>query len=86
MTPRMSGKEQKTSYAALTEQVVREAAEPIPFVEIMRRVHQLRRIETQSPEGTIRSAVGQCYLIANTGDGRYWWYPRLLRSCLKRWD
>jgi hypothetical protein len=76
----MSEKEQKTSYAALTEQVVREAAEPIPFVEIMRRVHQLRRIETRSPEGTIRTAVGQCYLIANTGDGRYWWYPRLLKG------
>jgi hypothetical protein len=57
----MSGKEQKTSYAALTLQVVREAVEPIPFVEIMRRVHRLRRIETRSPEGTIRSAIGQCY-------------------------
>jgi len=76
----MSGKEQKTSYAALTERVVRESAEPIPFVEIMRRVHHLRRIETRSPESTIRSAIGQCYLIANTGDGRYWWYPRLLKG------
>lgn len=76
----MSGKEQKTSYAALTAQVVREAAEPIPVVEILRRVHRLRRIETRSPEGTIRNAIGQCYLIANTGDGRYWWYPRLLKG------
>lgn len=80
----MSGKEKKTSYATLTEQVVRQAAEPIPFVEIMRRVHHLRSIETRSPENTIRSAIGQCYLIANTGDGRYWWHPRLLKGSRAR--
>ncbi len=76
----MPGKQRQASYAALTQQVVNEAAEPIPFVEIMRRVNHLRRIETRSPEGTIRNAIGQCYLIANTGDGRYWWYPRLLKG------
>jgi Plasmid pRiA4b ORF-3-like protein len=76
----ITGKEQRASYAALTQKVVREAEEPIPFAEIMRRVNRMRRIETRSPEGTIRNAIGQCYLIANTGNGRYGWYPRLLKS------
>lgn len=71
-------KERKASYASLTVQVVRESAEPIPVAEIMHRVHRLRPIETRSPEATIRSAIGGCYLIANTGEGKYWWYPRLL--------
>jgi hypothetical protein len=80
----MSGKEQPASYAALVKQVVEEAAEPLPVAEIMRRVERLRRIETRSPESTIRSAITQCYLIVNTGDGRYGWYPRLLKdSCVR---
>lgn len=74
----MSIKEQKESYAALVKQVVRHSPEPLPIAEIMRRVDSVRRIETRSPQSTIRNAVAQCYLIANTGDGRYGWYPRLL--------
>src|SRR5262245_38722379 len=47
----------------------------------MRRVHRLRPIEAlSSPERVIRNAISQCRLVANTGDGRYWWYPQLLRG------
>ncbi len=73
-------KQPSQSYTALTQQVVREAEEPIPVAEITRRVHSLRPIESPSPERLIRHAVSQSRLIANTGDGRYWWYPRLLRG------
>lgn len=74
-------KKQSQSYTALTQQVVREAEEPIPVAEITRRVHRLRPIEAQpSPERVIRNAISQCRLVANTGDGKYWWYPRLLKG------
>jgi hypothetical protein len=43
--------------------------------EILRRVDQIRPIETRSPVNTIRSALAQCYLIANDGEGRYGWFP-----------
>jgi hypothetical protein len=47
----------------------------------MRRVHRLRPIESRSlPERVIRSAISQCRLVANTGDGKYWWYPRFLKG------
>jgi hypothetical protein len=73
-------KQSSQTYTALTHQVVREAREPIPVAEIMRRVHNLRPIESQAPERLIRHAVSQARLIANTGDGRYWWYPRMLKG------
>ena len=73
-------KQPTQSYTSLVQQVVREAQEPIPVAEIMRRVHSLRPIESQSPERLIRNAVSQSRLVANTGDGRYWWYPRLLKG------
>jgi len=73
-------KQPSQSYAALAQQVVREAEEPIPVAEITRRVHRLRPIEARSPEGAIRNAISQCRLVANMGDGRYWWYPRLLKG------
>src|SRR5215813_9342449 len=73
-------KQPTQSYTSLVQQVVREAQEPIPVAEIMRRVHSLRPVESQSPERLIRNAVSQSRLVANTGDGRYWWYPRLLKG------
>src|SRR5262245_57552277 len=73
-------KQPTQSYTSLVQQVVREAQEPIPVAEIMRRVHSLRPIESQSPERLIRNAVSQSRLVATTGDGRYWWYPRLLKG------
>ena len=73
-------KQPTQSYTSLVQQVVREAQEPIPVAEIMRRVHSLRPIESQSPERLIRNAVSQSRLVANIGDGRYWWYPRLLKG------
>ncbi len=76
----MSGKPNKSSYAALVRQVVHEAPEPLSVVEILRRVDRKRRVDTRSPENTIRSAIAQCYLIVNTGDRRYGWYPRLLKG------
>ncbi len=74
-------KQSSQSYTALTQQVVREAEEPITVAEIMCRVNCLRPIESRSsPERVIRNAISQCRLIANTGDGKYWWYPRLLKG------
>ena len=76
----MTGKEEQPSYTALVRDVVQKAEAPIPAPEIMRRVHQLRPIDTRSPESTIRSAISQSRLVANTGDGKYWWYPRLIKG------
>jgi hypothetical protein len=74
-------KQPSQSYTTLTQQVVREAEEPIQVAEITRRVHRLRPIEARSsPEAVIRNAISQCRLVANIGDGRYWWYPRLLKD------
>ena len=60
----------KPSYGDLVHQVVHEATEPLPFDEIMRRVHALAPITTKNPKSTIRNAVSQSRLIVNTGSGR----------------
>src|SRR5262245_58993955 len=74
-------KQSSQSYTMLTQEVVREAEEPITVTEIMSRVHCVRPIASRSsPERVIRSAISQCRLVANTGDGKYWWYPRLLKG------
>src|SRR5262249_41804189 len=73
-------KQPTQSYTSLVQQVVREAQEPIPVAEIMRRGPSLRPIESQAPERLIRHAAPQSPPLANTGDGRYWWYPRLLKG------
>ncbi|HZS04048.1 MAG TPA: plasmid pRiA4b ORF-3 family protein [Blastocatellia bacterium] len=80
----MSGKEQKASCAALVRQVVREAAEPIPVAEILRRVELVQRVETRSPEATVRGAIRECRMIVHAGDGAYGWYPRLLSGSRAR--
>jgi hypothetical protein len=69
-----------TSYAALTQQVVRSSNQPLTFAEILARVAQLRPITTRSPQATIRSAMGQGSQIVNVGEGRYGWYPRFLQG------
>jgi hypothetical protein len=72
------------SFTELTHQVVRESPEPLPFREILRRVHAIAPITTRNPEGTIRSAIGQSRLIVATGDGRYGWKPRLITGSVLR--
>jgi len=74
----------KPSYADLAHQVVREATEPLPFAEIMQRVHALVPITTQDPKSTIRNAVSQSRLIVNTGEGRYGWKYRVINGSVLR--
>jgi hypothetical protein len=72
--------EKNPNYAILVKQIVRAAAEPLTFAEIVRRVESICPIETRSPQNTICNAISQCYFIGGTGDGRYGWYPRLLKG------
>jgi len=72
------------SFTELTHQVVRESPEPLPFREILRRVHAIAPITTRNPEGTIRSAISQSRLIVPTGDARYGWKPRLITGSALR--
>ena len=72
------------SYTVLAHQVVQAASEPLPFDEIMRRVQQLRPIDTKNPKGTLRNAISQSRLIVNTGDGRYGWMLRLINGSSMR--
>ena len=51
----------KSNYTDLVHQVVRESREPLPFDEIMRRVQQLRPIDTKNP-GTAR-VMGSSILV-----------------------
>jgi hypothetical protein len=74
----------KPNYTALTHQVVRESREPLPFAEIMRRVHTLAPVTTGNPKGTIRNAISQSRLIVNTGDGRYGWQYRVINDSVRR--
>jgi len=74
----------KISYIELTHQVVRESHEPLPFAEIMGRVHALVPISTRNPKGTIRNAISQSRLIVNTGDGRYGWKYRVINGSVLR--
>jgi hypothetical protein len=76
--------ENKPSFTELTYRVVKESLEPLPFDEIMRRVHAITPIMTRNPKGTIRSAIGQSRLIVATGDGRYGWKPRLITGSVIR--
>lgn len=80
----MAEKEQPPTYSALVRQIVQDSLEPLAFAEIFHRVEQVRRIETRSPENTIRNAISQCYLIVNNGKGKYGWYPRLLKDSYVR--
>jgi hypothetical protein len=74
----------KISYTELAHQVVRESPEPLPFNEILYRVHAITPIETKNPKGTMRSAISQSQLIVATGDGRYGWKPRLITGSVLR--
>ena len=74
----------KPNYTALTHQVVRESREPLPFVEIMRRVNAHAPVTTRNPKGTIRNAISQSRLIVNTGDGRYGWKYRAINDSVLR--
>ena len=72
------------SFTELTHQVVRESPEPLPFSEILQRVHAITPITTRNPKGTIRSAISQSRLVVATGDGRYGWKPRLITGSVLR--
>lgn len=74
----------KANYTDLTHQAVRDSPEPLPFSEILRRVHELAPITTRNPKGTIRAAIGQSRLIRATGAGNYGWMPRLLTGSVLR--
>ena len=74
----------KSSYGDLVHQVVREATEPLPFDEIMRRVHALVPITTKNPKSTIRNAITQSRLIVNTGGGHYGWKYRVINGSTLR--
>jgi hypothetical protein len=76
--------EKKPSNADLIVQVVREAPEPLPFVEIVERVNALSPITTRNPQSTIRNAISQSRLVVSTGDGRYGWKYRLINGAVIR--
>lgn len=80
----MSDKQNQISYSALVREAVQDSSEPVTFDEIMQYVGSIRPIATRSPKQTIRNAVSQCRLIANTGDGKYGWYPRLITGSRMR--
>ncbi len=77
-------KKDKISYTELTYQVVQQSPDPLPFDEILRRVHAIQPIKTKNPKSTIRSAIGQGRSIVATGDGRYGWKPRLITGSVLR--
>lgn len=74
----------KVSYAELVHQVVQGASEPLPFAEIVRRVSAIVPITTRDPKATVRGAISGSRLIAATGDGRYGWKARLIKSAVLR--
>ena len=74
----------KPNYSDLAHQVVRESAEPLPFVEILSRVNARTPITTRNPKSTIRNAMGQSRLIVAIGDGRYGWKPHLITGAVLR--
>ena len=76
--------EKKPSYIDLVNQVVREASEPLPFVEIMQRVASVPLIVTKNPKSTVCNAISQSHLIANTGDGCYGWMYRVNKGSMIR--
>jgi len=80
----MPNNQDETSYASLVRQVIRESPDPIPADEILHRVDNIRPVETRSPKNTIRSALAACRLIAHDGDGRYGWFPRMLKGSVVR--
>jgi len=77
-------KKARPNYTELTHQVVRESSDPLPFNEIVRRVHAITPIKTKNPKSTIRNAVSQSRLIVATGDRRYGWKPRILNGAAIR--
>lgn len=80
----MSKTQDTKSYAALVRQILQESPEPLTAAEILRRVSRVRPVETRSPEATIRSALASCRLIANDGEGRFGWFPPMLKGSIVR--
>src|SRR3954454_5587209 len=76
--------ESSVSYSELTRRVVREASEPLPFGEIVRRVEAIKPITTRHPKATIRAAITNTPLVVATGDRLYAWKPRLLSGAVLR--
>ena len=76
--PKPSKPNQPLSFAEITAQTVRDSPHPILFDEIMYRVHAVRPINTNSPKGTLRSALSQNRLIAPDGLGNYGWSPHMM--------
>ncbi len=72
------------SYTELTHRVVREAADPLPFKEIVQRVEAITPITTKKPEQTIRNAVSNSRVIVSIGDKRYAWKPRIITGSALR--
>jgi hypothetical protein len=75
---------QPPPFAEITARIVRDSPHPIPFAEILNRVNAIRPIETNSPKGTIRSAISQCRFIAPDGQGNYGWSPRMMKGAQVR--
>lgn len=74
----------KVSFTQLTHDVVYASSEPLPFNEIMARVHSITPITTKNPKNTIRNATSQSQMIVSTGDGRFGWKPRVINGSIVR--
>lgn len=80
----MKHHQSEPSIASLVRQILLESPQPLTVAEILQRVRQIRPLDTRSLENTIRSALSSCPLIANDGEGRYGWFPRMLKGSTVR--
>lgn len=72
------------NYTQLVHEVVRSSDRPLCFEEIFDRVNERQPITTKNPKGTIRNALTQLHLVYSVGDGRYGYFPHLLKDSLFR--
>ena len=72
------------NYTQLVYEVVRDSDRPLSFQEIFDRVNERQPITTKNPKSTIRNALTQLRLIRNVGDGRYYYFPHILKDSLFR--
>ncbi len=72
------------NYTQLVHDVVRSSDRPLSFREIFDRVNERQPITTKNPKGTIRNALTQLRLVYSVDDGRYGYFPHLLKDSLFR--
>jgi len=64
--------------------ILRDAASPLTFDELLEAVNSVKPIRSRDPRRTLRSAITNTKLIQSTGQGRFGYLPALITGATVR--